>query len=298
MKNFYNELRPSSGETFQVYIQSARTHDHNPTPPHIHDFVEVLYCLNGSYYLCVNDFETTFSVGDMIVIGSKSIHELTILEGEDGEFNGDFLAIKFQPEMIYSGYSSTMELKYVLPFIYNSANSNYFFKKEQIENTKLKDVFDNIKNMLQTHEYGFEIALKSDIYQVIFQIVRILHSSKSIWGDFSPAVIKKLEIALNYIENNYNQPISIKELSDLSFMTYSYFSHLFKQLTGLNCTAYINRIRVKKSEPMLMSENMSISKISDLVGFDNVSYYIKQFKLFNGVSPKQYQKTLLSAKND
>ena len=294
MKKFYEELRPTTGETFQIYIHSSTKEDKNPTPAHMHDFIEVLYCLHGSYYLCVNDFETTFTVGDMIIIGSKNIHELAPFKDKNGEYVADFLALKFQPEMIYSGYSTSMELKYVLPFIFSNKKANYFFTKEQLKNTKLNEIFDNIRNELMTHEYGYEIALKSDIYQVILQITRILHASNNIWGAFSPAVTQKLEIALNYIENNYNQPITLKELSDISFMEYSYFSRLFKQLTGMNCTKYINRIRVKKSEPMLMSGKMSISKISDEIGFDNVSYYIKQFKLFNGVSPKQYQKRLIS----
>ena len=294
MKKFYEELRPTTGETFQIYIHSSTPEDKNPTPAHMHDFIEVLYCLHGSYYLCVNDFETTFTVGDMIIIGSKNIHELSPFKDANGEYKADFIAIKFQPEMIYSGYSTTMELKYVLPFIFSNKKANYFFTKNELSNTKLHDIFEDIKNELTTHEYGYEIALKSAIYQVILQIIRILHGSNNMFGSFSIAVTQKLEIALNYIENNYTEPITVKELSDVSYMEYSYFSRLFKQLTGLNCTAYINRVRVKKSEPLLMSGKMSISSISDEVGFDNVSYYIKQFKLFNGISPKQYQKTFLS----
>ena len=294
MKKYYEELRPTSGETFQVYIHDSTTKNKKPTFPHIHDFIEVLYCLKGSYYLCVNDFETIFNVGDMIVVGAKNVHEITVLEDENGEYDGDLLAIKFQPEMIYSSYSTTMELKYVLPFIFSNTKANYFFTKADLENTKLTNIFDNIVNELKNHEYGYEIALKSDIYQVILQITRILHNSKNLFGTFSFDVTKKLEIALNYIENNYNQPITVKDLSNISYMEYSYFSRLFKQLTGLSCTKYLNQIRVKKSEAMLISGTMSISKISEAVGFDNISYYIKQFKLFNGMSPKQYQKMILS----
>lgn len=286
MENFFEELRPKVGENFQVTIQKTSEKDLNFTPPHYHDFIEVLYCLCGNYKIIINNEEFYFGAEDMIVIGSRKIHEISNV----GHTHGKYLVIKFQPEMIYSSYNSAIELKYVLPFMFNNSDGKYIFNTKSLENSPLKTVFEDISNEIEEKKYGYEIALKSDIYKLILWIIRKINEENHIFSFYTTKTLTKIENALSYIESHYKEKISVKEIAGNSFMEYTYFSRIFKKITGLSCTEYINSFRVNKAESLIISTGKSISEISDLVGFDNVSYFIKQFKHYKGISPKQYKK--------
>lgn len=290
MKECCEELRPCSGENFQVGLQITKKGDVAFTPPHRHDFVEVLYCLKGNYVITVNGDKFLFKPEDMVIIGSRSIHEISPVDDPEG----NYLVVKFQPEMIYSSYLSSIELKYVLPFIFNNADGKYIFSAEKMKNSGLKNVFKNIKKEIKEQKYGYEIALKSDIYKIVLWVVRSLEEEKGILSLYTEQTVEKIEKALKYIEKNYQKPLTVKEIAENSYMEYTYFSRIFKQITSMSCCDYINYFRVKKSEALILENELNITQIAGKVGFDSVSYYIKNFKRFNGKSPKKYNLTQIS----
>ena len=67
-------------------------------------------------------------------------------------------------------------------------------------------------------------------------------------------------------------------------------------MTRKSCTEYINYFRVQKAEELLLTGDMSITDVAAEVGFDNVSYFIKQFRRVKGISPKQYQLRIVHGK--
>lgn len=289
MNECYEELRPAFGENFQVGMQITKKTDTGFTPPHRHDFVEVLYCLKGNYVVTVNGDEFFFNPEDMVIIGSRSIHEINPVDDPQGKY----LVVKFQPEMIYSSYLSSIELKYVLPFIFNNADGKYIFNAEKMEKSGLKNVFKNIKKEIREQKYGYEIALKSDIYKIVLWVVRTLEEEKGILSLYTEQTVEKIEKALKYIEKNYEKRLSVKEIAENSYMEYTYFSRIFKQITSMSCCDYINYFRVKKAESLIFENELNVTQIADKVGFDSVSYFIKNFKRFNGKSPNQYKKDLI-----
>ena len=285
MKKYFEELRPTFGENFQVHLQVTSKNDTIFTESHYHDFVEVLYCLKGKYKVIIQGKEFLLEPENMIVIGSRNIHE--IYPAYDPE--GKYLVVKFQPEMIYSSYKSTIELKYVLPFIFNNSDGTYIFNSENMKNSGLKGVFKNIIKEINEKQYGYELSLKSDIYKIILWIVRRLDEENGIFKQYTPETVEKIEKALKYIEANYKKKITVKEIAQNSYMEYTYFSRLFKQIICMSCCDYINYFRVQKSESLLLKNELTITEIAGAVGFDSVSYFIKNFKKFNKTSPKQYK---------
>lgn len=68
---------------------------------------------------------------------------------------------------------------------------------------------------------------------------------------------------------------------------------LYKEVRSFyNCTVseYVNLLRIQQSIPALLSTDASIEEISRRFGFSSASYYTKQFKIYNGVSPLKYRK--------
>ncbi|MBM6861539.1 helix-turn-helix transcriptional regulator, partial [Clostridium saudiense] len=93
-----------------------------------------------------------------------------------------------------------------------------------------------------------------------------------------------------YIFNNYNNNITLKDIAKKEFLSPHYLSHEIKYATGSSFTDLINQTRVEESIKLLLDSDISISEISDEVGFSHVRYYNKNFKEYYNCTPLQYRK--------
>ncbi|WP_054955499.1 response regulator transcription factor [Paenibacillus dakarensis] len=92
-----------------------------------------------------------------------------------------------------------------------------------------------------------------------------------------------------YVNQNYAQELSLKDLANKFHMNYSYLSSYFKQHTNENITMYINRVRTDKAKELLHNHDLSVSQISQLTGFSDHNYFSKVFKKMTGMTPVEYR---------
>ena len=98
-----------------------------------------------------------------------------------------------------------------------------------------------------------------------------------------------------WMQNNLNKVnISIRDLANLFGMSQRNFSRRFKQATNLTPIQYLQKRRLKASQELLQSTNLSIKEIAYRVGYLDVSYFTSLFKEYLSITPKTYQKTIRS----
>ena len=103
--------------------------------------------------------------------------------------------------------------------------------------------------------------------------------------------IEKVMPALNYIDEHYDEQITLEDLSRVINLNPSYFCRLFKKATNSTFIEYLNFVRICKSEKKLSSSKESIAEISLNLGFSSVSYFNKVFKSIKGCTPTEYKKS-------
>ncbi|MDQ1912556.1 response regulator [Paenibacillus sp. GD4] len=96
---------------------------------------------------------------------------------------------------------------------------------------------------------------------------------------------------IQYIEEHYQEEITVKQLSQQVMMGENYVSTLFKKKTGKTIIHYLHELRVKKAIEYLLHTDMTVSEIGIKVGFFNDNYFIKIFKRMTGSTPNQYRKS-------
>lgn len=93
-----------------------------------------------------------------------------------------------------------------------------------------------------------------------------------------------------YIKEHLAEDLNRKDLADRVYLTPDYLSHLFKKETGYSLTNYIIHERIEKAKVLLSKKDMSIRDIASACGFDNVSYFSRQFRSMTGMTPREYRK--------
>ena len=97
------------------------------------------------------------------------------------------------------------------------------------------------------------------------------------------------EEVCDYIETHYPS-IHTQELMDLFHFQKDYFNRLIKKKTGMTYSEYLQDIRLKKARQLLDETNLSVSDITEQIGYHNKGYFYKIFTRKYGMTPAQYRK--------
>lgn len=95
--------------------------------------------------------------------------------------------------------------------------------------------------------------------------------------------------AIEYIDDNIQDNITLDKISFVCNLSQCYFSKLFKKETGLNFVAYLNEKKVIKAKQLLINTDKPINNIAIDLGFEDCGYFIRIFKKIEGMTPKKYR---------
>ncbi|MGG1638565.1 response regulator transcription factor [Paenibacillus sp. NRS-1760] len=107
-----------------------------------------------------------------------------------------------------------------------------------------------------------------------------------------------MTLLLQFIRENYAEPLSLTEIAKHFHFNPSYLSSYFTAHNKEGFSEYLNKIRVEKAAELLQQDAASISEISGMVGYSDHSYFTKVFKKLTGLSPSHYRKQYLGKKRD
>lgn len=101
--------------------------------------------------------------------------------------------------------------------------------------------------------------------------------------------------ALDYLRSNYKEEVTLEELALTLNVTPQYLSKIFKEDTGTTFKEYLTELRIEASKVLLKENEMSIKDICFKVGYNDTSYFIRAFKKFEGMTPKDFQRVSRSS---
>jgi AraC-like DNA-binding protein/ligand-binding sensor protein len=98
--------------------------------------------------------------------------------------------------------------------------------------------------------------------------------------------------ALDFIKKNYMNKISLTDVAQVSNISPSYFSKVFKEEMGMNFNNYLNELRVNMSKRLLLDDSIPLVDVAFMTGFEDQSYFSKVFKKVTGSSPGKYRESM------
>ena len=96
--------------------------------------------------------------------------------------------------------------------------------------------------------------------------------------------------AMRFAEENYRNPITLADAARDAFVSPSYLSGLFKSCTGMNFTAYVQELRLRRAVTLLTETDDSISAIASACGFASPNYFKDVFRRVIGMPPTEYRR--------
>ena len=105
-------------------------------------------------------------------------------------------------------------------------------------------------------------------------------------GRMSDYYIKE---AMNYIEQNFQNNISIEDIAAVCGINRSYFGKIFRNIVGQSPQEFLMNYRMIKATELLKLTSLSIADIGSAVGYENQLHFSRAFKNVYGISPREWR---------
>lgn len=255
--------------------------------PHYHNYIEILYSVDGDNEVQLNDNLMTFSTGELVLINSRDVHSIVCGDG-------CYLVLRFEPELLYGSAQSATDIKYILPFVLNTFKHENIFTADIMKKSKVPQLLFEIYEEVSKKKYGYELSVRIKINEIFLWILRYWNSKNinvNLNISTQDTTAGRLHEVFSYVSENYGTEITAQDMAKLCNMSYSYFSRMFKKIMKKSFSEYLTYVRISEAEKLLITTDMNITEIAMQVGFSTTSYFIQQFKNIKSVSPKQFKKS-------
>ncbi|MEO9868938.1 AraC family transcriptional regulator [Ekhidna sp.] len=259
--------------------------NHRNTRPywHYHPELELVYVKGGSGKRHIGSHLSYFKEGELVLIGSNLPHQgfTDRICGNESE-----TVIQMLPNFLGEDFFHIPEMKDILSLFERSKMGIVFGDQDKevigpkIEALVNQDKFSQILCLIEVLR---GLSLSKD-YKILnadgFSMITKPHDND------------RLNKVLNYIKENFKEPISLAEMGDLVSMTEPSFCRYFKRITAKTFTQFLNEYRLVHASKLLSEKQVSITEVCFESGFSNYSHFVIQFKSFTGKSPSAYRKDI------
>lgn len=271
-------------QKFDIYCHSAYkiSKAYRTNRVHTHDVFEILLCRSDNIFLLNNDVISLLQRNDLILFNDTDVHGIIA----DPDLIFERYVLMFEPGFVRE-LCSTYNL---LECFYGAPGKTAricHLTAEQSDN--IISFYDILKKYNKYDSEIIKLKRKIVLAEMLLEI-NILFSESSIKPRVelhSDPQYEKIQRILSFINDNLAGELSLETISKQFYISISYLSALFRDVTGFSLSHYIITKRILLATELL-KQNRPVTAVTELCGFNNYSHFIRTFKKFEGISPKQY----------
>ena len=274
----YREEKKHGTFDFPIeFYHVGPTHPRYEMSYHWHIEYEIIRILKGEFLMTIGEEEFLARAGDIIFVKGGLLH--------------GGIPVKCMYECIVFNLDALMTSSpagdRLLKKIRDDSIQvlNHFPKPDP----ELMRITERMLGQMKIQAEGHELIVIGAFYEFFGYVLERRHYI--ITQDISTKEgrrIEHLKRALEVIENSYPDCITLDDLAKAAGMNSKYFCRYFREMTHRTPIDYLNYYRIEQACFKLATSNSSIADVGMSCGFNDVSYFIKTFKKYKGMTPKKY----------
>ena len=244
------------------------THPRYKMQMHWHKEFEIIRVIYGTLNLKLNEREFSVTTGQSVFVPSGIMHSA---EPENCRYE----CIVFSKSLLYN------------TGMCKSLVNSYMQKAVVYENNKnINIIFDAVKQKPR----AYELCVSANLFGLSADIVKN-DSGKPVAPNEK---LEKIKPAMQMIEESFMTKITLEELAKSCKLSPNYFCRIFRETVGQTPFEYITEYRIKAACESFADGEKSVTNVCFSCGFNDLSYFIHIFKKHKGISPREYQKQVIT----
>lgn len=252
---------------------------------HWHNYLQVGLCTGGSGRFIFTNKEYDVEEGDVFVVSNFENH-VAISELPDCT---NYIFVIFLPDLIASPGSRQFDFEYLYPFWYNSKTFNNKIDHTLPAAKAIGRTVLELKETWDEKEIGYRHALDAGIRKLLAALIKHYKATYSEYYSINAHSHAKMQEALNYINQNFHDNITLEVMAEQFHISESRFRHLFKETVRMGFKEYITYLRLTESRKLLLTTDMNICDIASHSGYTNLHQFYKVFYKYVLMSPAEYR---------
>ena len=244
---------------------------------HFHPEYELLYLTEGTLEVTINHSTYLLQAGEAMFIPPNLLHCATARSGK-----GTFYAVVFSENILI------LVQEHISSYLTEEPDNTKYICKLNADTAWQKETLDYLSQIFFCAEEMrlSEIYIQSHIL-IIWEYLYRYHVSAFLEKNKPNTPVKKV---LDFIHNNYQEELSLEDMTKCAHMSKEHLCRIFRKSTGQTPISYLKQYRILKSCYYLQETDKKISEICTLVGFNNISYFNREFLNVLQTTPSQYRK--------
>ena len=254
-----------------------------------HDFSELVYVDKGEIYVKSRNYCGKLNSGELIIHKPNEEHSLIC---SDEAPNIIIIGFKCNSEILdtfsTNSYVVTAEHKRMLAEILREGMSVFAPPYDTPNITDMKK--------REKYPYGADQMIKLRLEMLLITLVRDFLEESTVPA-FSSINENSAEDIKRYIEEHYTENIQLDNICFIFGTNKTSLCKNFKNAYGITILGYINSLKLQEAKRLLRQNKLSVTEISEKLGFTSIHYFCKFFKKTTGNSPVEYSKSIRSKLN-
>lgn len=255
---------------------------------HFHATYEFYYLVEGERYYFVDNETYLVKAGDVMLIGPNHIHKTS----QAGAARNNRILLQISGDMMNPflkgcGLGS-------IETLFGGEVRTFSLTEEQRK--VVEDTFGRLRKELEKKPRDYPAAVRLLLAELLLFLSRRLQPLESDTPRREPQTARtwkhqKVHEVADYLTIHPETDESLEELARRFYVSKSYLSRIFREVTGFTVNEYRNVSRIRKSQQLLRDGKLSVTEIAAQVGFENLTYYERVFKKYTDTTPLKYRKT-------
>lgn len=161
---------------------------------------------------------------------------------------------------------------------------NYFF----YNNVELATTINKLIKECMSTSITKDVLADLTLQELLIRIIQT-QTARTIDGGLFTDPKNPITHVVEFIRLNLRENISMKNLSEKAGMSTTSFYRFFRRELGMSPIEFVLNEKIKCAKKLLKNPTIQINEVCYLSGFEDSNYFIRLFKKYEGITPKQYQ---------
>ncbi|TYP72046.1 AraC family transcriptional regulator [Paenibacillus methanolicus] len=271
---------------FELVHRGIR-YSENELPDHVHDLYELVYIHEGKGTFFIDQALYDKGPGDLFLIPGNTVHRAFPSADEPIMSTALFFAPSFaQPVLPGEDYRPLRSFEIA------RQRQQYKFTLSEPVRTRIEANIAAMASEWHAKAPGYRHAMWLQAHQVLLELSRLPIATAPAPSPESAFAPRWVQQALRDIDRDPVRCGGLASLSAAACVSPGHFSRVFKQLTGMNVTDYVNAKRLVRAKELLLTTDDNIETIALVCGFQGMRHFYHQFRKLTGVTPLTYRRRM------
>lgn len=263
---------------------------HSPSagvfPLHWHECLEIISVESGWIEVEIDRKRYRIQSGQIAVINPRQLHSCDRFDPD-----ATLRCLIIDMDVFRSRFVDSSEERFILPLL-----EGRVLLAEQIDGSNgLQSLIHSCVDSFDRRDIAYQLHLKALIFELLYQLFAFHCAMREAEQRNLPTSVsrERVNAVLEYVDTHYAERIQLNDLVEIVHINKYYICKIFQQYTGKTVFNYVNEVRIRKAEELLLTTNRTVTDIAYATGFLDINYFSRIFKQIMGITPTELRKKYL-----